>query len=155
MEKKNTISIVIVSSDIHANIYKAYTDKEDALDAAANIFGNDEGEARNNLAKYGFHYNGRSTACEIATLEYNGKQGRSVHLIATLNSKGTTYKAFASKQEAYDSVFKAMAEIKGDCELGEHKDIATKRLDEGKEVEYGYLEGDTHCFTYIKAEIIR
>ena len=66
-----------------------------------------------------------------------------------------THNAFSSKQEAYDFVFGKMAAIKGGNELGEYKDIAAKRLDEGREVEYGYAEGDTHCFTYVKAEIIK
>lgn len=153
---KNTVYAVIVSSDIHAPIYKGYTKREDALAAAAGLFGKDDEEAMENLARNGYHYNGRSTAVEIATLEYDGGNGQSVvHLIATLNGIGLTHNAFASRQEAYDFVFKTMAEIKGDNELGKYKDIAAKRLDAGKEVEYGYVEGDTHCFTYVKAEIIR
>ena len=66
-----------------------------------------------------------------------------------------SYNAFSSKQEAYEYVFGKMAEIKGDGELGEYKDIATKRLDDGKEVEYGYLEGDIYCFSYVKVEVVR
>ena len=152
---KNTVYVVIVSSDIHAPVYRGYTKREDALAAAAGVFGKDDEEAMENLARNGFHYNGRSTAVEIAALEYEGKQGKSVHLIATLNGIGLTHNAFSSRQEAYDFVFKTMAQIKGDNELGEYKDIAAKRLDEGKEVEYGYVEGDVNCFTYVKAEIIR
>lgn len=152
---KNTVYVVIVSSDIHAPIYKAYKSRYDAVDITATSIFDSRSEARDNLKKYGYHYNGRSTAAEIATLEYDGGNGKSVHLIATLNGNGTEYKAFASRQEAYDFVFKTMAEIKGGNELGKYKDIAAKRLDEGKEVEYGYAEGDVNSFTYVKVEITR